>query len=41
VLALHAHYTMDVFAGAVAALVAAGLARRLAPGCDRLLGGAQ
>jgi membrane-associated phospholipid phosphatase len=38
VLVLRAHWTMDVFAGAVAALLAASWAARLAPGCDRWLG---
>jgi len=37
VLVLRAHWTMDVFAGAVTALVAAYLAAQLAPRCDRLL----
>lgn len=37
VLALRAHYTMDVFAGVVAALLAAHWATKLAPPCDRLL----
>jgi membrane-associated phospholipid phosphatase len=37
VLVLRAHYTMDVFAGAVTALFVAGLAARLAPACDRAL----
>lgn len=37
VLALRAHYTMDVFAGVVAALLAAHWATRLAPPCDRAL----
>jgi hypothetical protein len=39
VLALRAHYTLDVFAGLVTALLVAGLAERLAPWCDRILGG--
>ena len=39
VLALRAHYTMDVFAGAVAALLTACLMPRLAPPCDRFLAG--
>lgn len=34
VLALRAHYTMDVFTGAVVALYAAALAERWAPWCD-------
>lgn len=37
VLILYAHYTMDVFAGAVAARYASILAARLAPSCDRYL----
>jgi membrane-associated phospholipid phosphatase len=37
VIVLRAHWTMDVFAGAVAALVAAYLAAQLAPRCDRML----
>jgi hypothetical protein len=37
VLVLRAHYTMDVFTGAVVALYASVLAQRWAPGCDRLL----
>jgi hypothetical protein len=37
VLALRAHYTMDVFAGAVAALYLARVAERLAPAFDRVL----
>jgi membrane-associated phospholipid phosphatase len=37
VIVLRAHWTMDVFAGAVTALVAAYLAAQLAPRCDRLL----
>jgi PAP2 superfamily protein len=37
VLVLRAHYTMDVFAGAVAALAAYGAAAFLAPGLDRFL----
>jgi len=37
VLALRAHYTMDVFTGAVAALYVAQVAERLAPACDRTL----
>jgi membrane-associated phospholipid phosphatase len=39
VLVLRAHYTMDVFAGAVAALLAAELAGRCAPYVDRLAAG--
>ena len=39
VLVLRAHYTMDVFAGAVTAIVVADWADRLAPGVDRMLGG--
>jgi len=38
VLVLRAHYTMDVFTGAVAARYASILAPRLSPSCDRLLG---
>lgn len=38
VLVLRAHYTMDVFTGAVAARYASILALRLSPSCDRLLG---
>jgi hypothetical protein len=38
VLVLRAHYTMDVFTGAVAARYASLLAPRLSPACDRLLG---
>jgi hypothetical protein len=37
VLVLKAHYTMDVFAGAVTALWVAEIARRAAPWCDRKL----
>jgi hypothetical protein len=37
VLVLRAHYTMDVFAGAVAAFAVAGAADRLAPTVDRWL----
>lgn len=37
VLALRAHYTMDVFTGAIAAAFGASLALKLAPICDRLL----
>ena len=35
VLVLYAHYTMDVFAGAMTALFAASLSKWLAPYCDR------
>ncbi len=38
VLILRAHYTIDVFAGAVAALWIAGLSERISPGLDRFLG---
>lgn len=37
VIVLRAHYTMDVFTGALAALLISGVAARLAPPCDRLL----
>jgi hypothetical protein len=37
VLALRAHYTMDVFTGAVAALYVAQVAEKIAPACDRAL----
>ncbi|MGB1707768.1 MAG: phosphatase PAP2-related protein [Rubripirellula sp.] len=37
VLVLRAHYTMDVFAGAVAARYATLLASRIAPSCDNLM----
>lgn len=37
VLVLRAHYTMDVFTGAVTALLVSELAARLAPRCDRAL----
>jgi hypothetical protein len=37
VIVLRAHYTMDVYTGAVTALLVAGIARRLAPYCDRAL----
>jgi hypothetical protein len=37
VLVLRAHYTMDVFTGAVAARYASILAARVAPWCDRYL----
>jgi hypothetical protein len=39
VLTLRAHYTMDVFAGAVTALLVAGVAARISPWCDRALAG--
>jgi membrane-associated phospholipid phosphatase len=39
VLVLRAHYTMDVFAGAVTALWVATFAQDLAPKLDRLLAG--
>jgi hypothetical protein len=39
VIVLRAHWTMDVFAGAVAALVAANLADCWQPACDRALAG--
>ena len=38
VLVLRAHYTMDVFTGAVVARYASMLAARISPSCDRLLG---
>jgi hypothetical protein len=38
VIVLRAHYTMDVFTGAVAALLVAGAAERFAPSVDRWLG---
>jgi len=38
VLVLRAHYTMDVFAGFITAVLAAILAGRMAPACDRGLG---
>jgi hypothetical protein len=38
VLVLRAHYTMDVFTGAVVARYASILASRVSPSCDRLLG---
>jgi hypothetical protein len=38
VLVLRAHYTMDVFTGAVVARYASMLAPRISPSCDRLLG---
>ena len=37
VIVLRAHYTMDVFTGAVTAFAAAVVAERLAPGCDAAL----
>ncbi len=37
VLILRAHYTMDVFAAAIAALYAAGIADTLAPALDHAL----
>ena len=37
VLALRAHYTMDVFTGLLAALFMAQVAEKLAPACDRAL----
>jgi hypothetical protein len=37
VLILRAHYTMDVFTGAVTALLVAQLAAHLAPRCDAWL----
>jgi hypothetical protein len=37
VLALRAHYTMDVFTAVVAALWVAGAADAVAPACDRAL----
>jgi hypothetical protein len=39
VLTLRAHYTMDVFTGAVTALLIAGVAAKISPGCDRVLAG--
>jgi hypothetical protein len=39
VLTLRAHYTMDVFTGAVTALLVAGVAAKISPGCDRILAG--
>jgi hypothetical protein len=39
VLALRAHYTMDVFAGAVTALWIGAVASALAPGLDSFLAG--
>jgi membrane-associated phospholipid phosphatase len=38
VLVLRAHYTMDVFAGAVTAMLVAVFVAYLAPPCDRALG---
>ena len=38
VLVLRAHYTMDVFTGAIAALYVASLVSRISPSIDRLLG---
>jgi hypothetical protein len=40
VLVLRAHYTMDVFTGAIAALYVAYLAGRISPSIDRLIGNA-
>ena len=37
VIVLRAHYTMDVFAGAVTAFAAAVIAQRIAPTCDHWL----
>jgi len=37
VLVLRAHYTMDVFTGAMVALLAASIAARIGPACDRAL----
>jgi hypothetical protein len=37
VLLLRAHYTMDVYAGAITALYVSLLAQRWAPNCDRLI----
>jgi hypothetical protein len=37
VLTLRAHYTMDVFTGAVTALLVAIVAANISPGCDRAL----
>ncbi|MCS6851695.1 MAG: hypothetical protein NZ700_11070 [Gemmataceae bacterium] len=39
VLALRAHYTLDVYGGAITAIAMALLADRLAPACDRALTG--
>ena len=38
VLVLRAHYTMDVFAGAVTAMLVAVFVAYLAPPCDQALG---
>jgi membrane-associated phospholipid phosphatase len=37
VILLRAHYTMDVFTGIIAALYVSGIAKQLAPPCDRVL----
>jgi len=37
VLAVRAHYTMDVFAGMIAALLVAGIAWKVGPACDAAL----
>jgi hypothetical protein len=37
VLAVRAHYTMDVFTGLVAALLVAGVAWKVGPACDAAL----
>jgi membrane-associated phospholipid phosphatase len=37
VLVLRAHYTMDVFAGLVTALLVAGIAWQVGPACDAML----
>jgi hypothetical protein len=39
VLTLRAHYTMDVFTGAVTALLVAGVAAKISPWCDHALAG--
>jgi hypothetical protein len=39
VLTLRAHYTMDVFTGAVTALLAASVAAKISPWCDHALAG--
>ena len=39
VIVLRAHYTMDVFTGAVTALLVAGIAERVAPAVDRWVAG--
>ena len=39
VLILRAHYTMDVFAGIVAAISVANLSERISPRLDRLISG--